>query len=69
MTDTYYPRNKKAIFQYPDNGYDYDQVLAKKHLKLGDTYHVSKIVEHGWHTVYFFKEIPGVGFNSVLFEM
>ena len=70
METILYPKNKKVVFQYPENGYGYDQAQAKEYLKVGETYTVVKIVEEDWSTTYYLKEVSqNVGFNSVLFEL
>jgi hypothetical protein len=34
----------------------------------GDILHLEKEEVHTWHTKFFFKEVPGVPFNSVCFQ-
>lgn len=58
----------KVIFSNPNSGYEYDQELAKKHLTVGKTYTVNHVDIHSWHTHVYLQEIPGVAFNSVLFD-
>lgn len=37
-------------------------------LTVGDIYTVTDVEVHSWHTNVYVAEIPGVAFNSVLFE-
>lgn len=64
----YAERGTKVVFAYPDSGYEPDQKRAKKHLVEGVTYTVEKTVVHSWHTDVYLQEVPGIAFNSVLFE-
>jgi hypothetical protein len=58
----------KVRYAFEQNGYNGDQIYAKKYLKVGETYTVDYTVIHSSTTDVYFKEIPGHGFNSVLFE-
>lgn len=58
----------KVIFAYPDSGYESDQERAKKYLKVGEIYTIKEIRVHDWSTEVFLEEVPGVAFNSVLFN-
>lgn len=62
------PEGTKVILGFPDHGYPHDQEMVKKHLKVGETYTVERTVIHNFNTDVYLKEIPGVPFNSVLFE-
>ncbi len=59
----------KLRFAYPNNGYESDQVSAKKHLELDKVYTLSRIRVDKWFTVVMLEEVPDVRFNSVLFEV
>lgn len=58
----------KVAFKNPTSGYDYDQELARKYLKENEEYTVKVIDMGNWRTELIFEEVPGVEFNSVLFE-
>lgn len=38
-------------------------------LIAGNEYEIDKVEVHSWHTKVFLKDFPGVGFNSVWFEI
>lgn len=61
-------RGTKVVYCNPKAGYSPDQKLAKKHLTVGTTYTVTGTRIHNWHIDVFLKEVPGVEFNSVLFD-
>jgi len=50
-----------------DNGTDMDQLRSHKYLLPDVYYTVSKLDVGSWRTTVYLKEIPGKGFNSVLF--
>lgn len=58
----------KLKFLYPGNGYHADQALAATCLRVDHIYTLSAICIHPFHTEIYLIEIPGVSFNSVLFE-
>lgn len=58
----------KVVFANPTAGYEGDQVLAKKYLRENEEYTLSNIDVQNWITFVTFAEVPGVEFNSVLFE-
>ena len=66
--DIYSKVGTKVIFAYPDSGYPHHQKTAAEHLELGRVYTVERIDVGGFHTDVFLAEVPGVAFNSVLFE-
>lgn len=47
------------------NGYESDKEWVKKHLKIGEIYHVEGTEVHDWNTIVYLKEFPGIPFNSV----
>lgn len=66
--DIYSPAGTKIKYSRPNCGYLWDQVLAAQHLVPRRVYTVEMTdVDHS-HTTVYLKEVPGVGFNSVLFE-
>ena len=66
--DIYSEPGSKVKFAHPDNGYQYHKDIAAKHLKVGEVYTI-KITDVGsCHTDVYLKEVPGVAFNSVMFE-
>jgi len=66
--DIYAEPGTKVRFAYPDNGYDFHKKVAAKHLTEGEIYTV-KITDVGsFHTDVYLNEVPGVAFNSVMFE-
>lgn len=58
----------KVSWSNTNAGYTSDQELAKKHLQLGSIYTVSRTSVGTWFTAVELKEVPGVAFNSVIFE-
>ncbi len=58
----------KVRFSFPNNGYEPDQQLAGKHLTVGAEYTVAGTEVGGWRTEVSLAEVPGLRFNSVLFE-
>lgn len=57
-----------AQFSYPKNGGRFCQEQGSRFLTVGQSYKVSAVNQHGWHTTVWFYEVDGVGFNSVLFD-
>lgn len=55
-------------FVYPDNGYSVHQATAKQYLRPDHVYTVELVDVSAYHTDVFLVEVPGVSFNSVLFE-
>jgi len=51
-----------------DSAYVNERELNKQHLVPGQEYTVDKTVVGSWFTQVFLEEIPGVSFNSVIFE-
>jgi hypothetical protein len=64
----YAQHGDRAAFKNPTNGLEGDQQKALKHLTVDEIYTVDRTVVHNWHTDVFLVEVPGVYFNSVLFE-
>lgn len=67
--DIYARAGTKVIFAHPQAGYEPEQQLAAKCLQVGKTYIVLKTVIDTYHTDVFLEEVPGISFNSVLFEV
>ena len=65
--DIYAQPGTKVIF-LNQNGTDYDLQNAREHFKEGDVLTVAKTEVGSWSTSVYFKEVPGVGFNSVMFQ-
>ena len=61
-------KGTKVVFSNPSAGYDPDQETARKYLTVGETYTVERTEIHDWCTYVFLEEVPGVAFNSVIFE-
>lgn len=55
-------------FKNPLNGYHADQALARLNLRVDHVYTLSAISIHAFHTEIYLVEVPGVSFNSVMFE-
>jgi hypothetical protein len=64
----YAPRGSKVVFEYPDNGYDYDRKQCKTLLDVGATYTIESTIVGSFHTHVYLMEHPGVSFNSVMFS-
>ena len=58
----------KIRFVNPLAGYDPDIATARKHLTVGKVYTLTRKKVHGWNTEYWLKGIPGISFNSTMFE-
>lgn len=58
----------KVIFANPTYGYPHDQEKAKQHLAVGQVYTVHHTEVSASHTDVYLAEVPGIAFNSVLFE-
>jgi len=61
------PPGTRIVFRRPDAGYPGDQARVAKHLTLGATYTIDRMLVESWHTTVFLVEVPHVGFNSVHF--
>jgi hypothetical protein len=66
--DIYARCGTKVKFGTLNAGYEYQQKDIVKHLKLGEIYTVDHTVVYDSSTEVFFKEAPGISFNSVFFE-
>jgi hypothetical protein len=64
----YSKAGSKVIFAHPGNGYKHDQEQAAEYLKVGEVYTVSRTEVGGFHTEVYLEEVPGRGFNSVMFD-
>lgn len=58
----------KVRFAHPNDGHAHNRELAKKHLEVNKVYTVNYTDVSDWHTDVYLREIPGIAFNSVLFE-
>ena len=58
----------KVLFDKPNQGHERDTQRALKHLVVGDEYTVERLDVAEWSSEVFFKEVPGVGFNTVHFQ-
>ena len=58
----------RVKFAHSDAGYPLDQQTADKHLVVGQTYTVDSVEVGNWHTDVWLREVPGVAFNSVMFD-
>jgi hypothetical protein len=66
-----YAKNGDKVIVTEDtihNGYDSDEELAKKHLKIGGIYTVESTVVENYSTTVYLKEFPTIDFNSVNFD-
>lgn len=50
------------------NGYDAERERAKEFLEVGAVLTVKEIDVHSWVSYALFEEVPGVWFNTVMFE-
>ena len=62
------PKGHKVKLEHPNAGYEYQQETAREHLKVGEVYTVDHTVVGSCHTTVYLQEVPGVAFNSVLFD-
>ena len=65
--DIYSTQGTKVIFSNPIWGYESDQEIAKKNLKIGSEYTIEKTNIWSSHTLVYLKEFPWIEFNSVMF--
>uniref|UniRef100_A0A6M3J6Z6 Uncharacterized protein n=1 Tax=viral metagenome TaxID=1070528 RepID=A0A6M3J6Z6_9ZZZZ len=69
MTMSIYSRpGARAVFVHPQGGYDSHIRAAAKYLTLGATYTVLRTDVGDYHTSVWLAEVPGVAFNSCLFD-
>lgn len=66
--DIYAKKGHRVVFSNPESGYQHHQNTAKEYLKVGKTYTINKTEVSNYHTDVYLEEVPGVAFNSVLFE-
>lgn len=66
--DIYVPPGTRIQFAHPFAGYPTDQALAAQHLTQGEVYTVARTNVRRSDTSVYLQEVPGVAFNSVLFE-
>ena len=64
----YAERGSKVRFANPTAGYEFDQEQCRKLLTLGAVYTVASTDVERFSTAVQLKEVPGVRFNSVMFE-
>lgn len=64
----YAQRGDKVIFSHPNAGGWGDSEKCAKHLELGAEYTVQETEVDPWHTDVYLQEVPGVAFNSVMFD-
>lgn len=57
-----------VVYSDAISGYDYDQETARKHLVFGQEYTVDYTDVRSCHTNVYLQEVPGVSFNSVIFD-
>ena len=67
METIHVDRGKKVVF-HGLGGYHCDRIVAYQQLNVGHIYTVDKTVVDNWHTDVFLIEVPGISFNSVLFD-
>jgi len=58
----------KVICICVDKGFEEDQEIAKKYLRVGEVYTVKCTLPLDWATAVELVEFPGIIFNSVLFK-
>lgn len=64
----YAKKGDKVIFCNPENGRLYNQEDCFKYLKLDQVYTVDHTDVFGSSTDVYLQEVPGVSFNSVMFD-
>jgi hypothetical protein len=64
----YAKHGDKVRFAHPNNGYRQHQEVAARHLTVGATYTVDRMEAEYWHSGVYLVEVPGVLFNTVLFD-
>lgn len=58
----------KVIYAHPKAGWEYDRERCQQLLTPCQRYTVAKVVVGSFATDVYLKEVPSVGFNSVMFE-
>lgn len=66
--DIYAPAGTKVRYAFPEAGWDHHKSMGELHLKADAVYTVASTEVHSWHTLVTLEEVPGIQFNSVLFE-
>lgn len=66
-TNSYIDNPKYVKYCRVNSGYEHQINTARKFLTKECRYTVIRIETGQWHTDYFLKEIPEIGFNSCLF--
>jgi hypothetical protein len=66
--DIYAQGGTQVVFNHPNAGWPWDQKVAAHHLVVGATYTVERTIVHSSRTEVYLVEVPGVVFNSVLFD-
>jgi predicted RNase H-like nuclease (RuvC/YqgF family) len=64
----YSSSGQKVRYSLPFNGWDNDQLMARKELVLGEIYTIQKIEVGEYQSRVYLVEKPGKAFNTVLFE-
>ena len=65
--DIYSKDGTKVVFT-GRGGYGYQQSEAREHLTVGAIYTVEHTEVHSWSTDVYLYEVPGIRFNSVMFD-
>jgi len=58
----------RVAFAYPTHGRPRDQALARSVLQVARTYTIASIEVERWSSSLTLVEVPGLQFNTVLFE-
>jgi hypothetical protein len=58
----------KVVFANPNNGNYHSQETARTYLEPGKVYTVARCDVEDWFTDVFLEEVPGIAFNSVMFD-
>lgn len=64
----YARKGDKVIFSNPYAGYTSEQETAREHLEVSKIYTVELAIVGSWHTHVILQEVPGIKFNSSLFD-
>lgn len=63
-----YAESGSLVVYTGEGGYDVHREVGDKYLRVGETYTVDSTDVGCWHTDVYLKEVPGVPFNSVMFD-
>ena len=61
-------RGTIIVFNHPNAGLPHEQEEARRKLDVNSIYTVERTDVHSFKTYVYLQEIPGIPFNSVLFE-